>query len=91
MTLARTLEMFAWRGWNHVQSFAIENLFPEYVLKDDDKYGPSTISEEDADDEEKRSKRVRPCHRQSEREREKYLCAICLDSIDFATQSVVKY
>ena len=35
VTLARTLEMFAWGGWNHVQSFAIENLFSEYVLKDD--------------------------------------------------------
>ena len=72
-------------------AIALESLFPEYVLNDDDKYGPSPISEEDEDDEEKRSKRVRSCHPQSETEKEKYLCAICLDFIDFDTQSVVKY
>ena len=91
VTLARTLEMFAWGGWNHVQSFAIENLFTEYVLKDDDKYGPSTISEEDADDEEKRvqaSQALSPTVREGER---KLLVFENLDSIDFTTQSAVKY
>ena len=72
-------------------AIALESLFPAYVLNDDDKYGLSPISAEDEDDEEKRSKRVRPCHRQSETEKEKYLCAICLDFIDFDTQSVVNY
>ena len=74
VTLARTFEMFGWRGWNHVQSFAIENLFPEYVLNDDDKHGPSTISEEDADDEEKKGPSESGPVTDSQRGREKITC-----------------
>ena len=66
-------------------------IFPEYFLEGDDEYGASRVREEDAESREKRSKQARRRHRRSEREREEHLCAICLDSIDFDTQSVVKY
>ena len=72
-------------------AFALESLFPEYVLNDDDKHGPSTISEEDADDEEKKvqaSQALSPTVREGER---KVLVFESLDSIDFTTQSAVKY